>query len=101
MISEDFAFKQMDRISGLDFFPSKAPALLELVKALRTVAPTEQDAERVISEWLEENRAAPKPADFYAMRRTMKRINSLGNDPYAEYVPEWKEGPKLCSTSKK
>lgn len=96
MISEDFAFDQVDRLCGLRFFPGKVRGVLELVKALQKLAPTESEAERIVSEWIEENREAPTPADFYAMRRTMRRVTSEGNDPYAEFIPEWKKGPQAC-----
>lgn len=96
MISEDYAFGQIDRLCGLRFFPNKPAGVLELVKALMAVAPTDDDAEGIVSEWLQENRESPTPADFYAMRRTMKRVSSTGNDPYAEFVPEWRKGPQAC-----
>lgn len=96
MISELFASEQIGRLEGLDFFPTKDAPLAELVKALQVVATNEKTAERIISEWLEEYRKAPKPADIYAIRRTMPRISSEGNDPYAEFVPEWRKGPQPC-----
>lgn len=96
MISEFVAVEQIGRLEGLRFFPTKDSPIAELVKALMAVAPSDEEAERIVSEWLQENRESPTPADFYAMRRTMKRVSSTGNDPYAEFVPEWRKGPQAC-----
>lgn len=62
MISEDFAFEQLDRLSGLQYFPNKPAALLELARTLQQIAPTEQDAVRIVDAWLQVNPHAPTPA---------------------------------------
>lgn len=63
MIDQAQAIKQLERLSGLDFFPKEKPARKELVLALQC-AITDDIAAQVVSEWLAESNVCPKPAEL-------------------------------------
>ena len=63
MIPSTTAARQLERLSGLDFFPREAPAKKELRLAIEC-AITEQIAASVVSEWLAESNTCPKPAEI-------------------------------------
>lgn len=63
MIDDAAAKKHVARMSGLDFFPSEAAAVRELVAALKS-ASGEATAKAVVDEWIRDCRQAPKPADM-------------------------------------
>ncbi len=63
MIDKSIAARQLERLSGLNFFPKEAPAKKELLLAMQ-VALTEDIAAQVVSDWLAESGECPKPADL-------------------------------------
>jgi len=63
MIESRIAAEQLQRLSGLDFFPKEKPAQKELRLAIE-VANTEGIAERIISDWLRYNTGSPKPSEL-------------------------------------
>ena len=63
MIPSTVAARQLERLSGLDFFPREAPAKKELRLAIECSI-TEQIAASVVSEWLTESNVCPKPAEI-------------------------------------
>ncbi len=78
-ISKEFAARQLDRVSGLRFFPKRPAAFAELVRALMK-APSEKRAEEFVSDWLRENSEAPTPHDIYA---------GLSSGLLPEWTPSW------------
>lgn len=65
-ISEQFALREIRRLTGLEFFPHFPEAIKELAKALST-APSEAAAVAFIDNWLRVNTAAPHPADIFSV----------------------------------
>ena len=63
MIDKTQAIQQLERLSGLDFFPKEKPAKKELVLALQS-AITEDIAAQFVSDWLAESNTCPKPAEI-------------------------------------
>mgnify|MGYP001165934442 CR=1 FL=1 len=63
MIDKATAARQLERLTGLDFFPREAPAKKELLLAIQD-AVNEAVAAQVISDWLRESSACPKPAEL-------------------------------------
>ncbi len=63
MIDAKFADSQIKRLAGLDFFPTGKDAVKELVLALM-VSETDAIAARVVTDFLNERTAAPKPAEI-------------------------------------
>jgi hypothetical protein len=85
MIEKKFAASQIDRLSGLDWFPrEKGPALSELIRAMQT-APNEVAAEFIITELVRDARECPKPSDLYRM---------CGNE--REKIETQSDGCELC-----
>lgn len=66
MIEKHFAAEQVNRFSGLDWFPREAAPLKELTSAMQSAA-NEFIAEYVTGEWLREEIRAPKPAELRRM----------------------------------
>lgn len=63
MISQTEAAHQMERLSGLDFYPREDGGKKELLSALQA-AKTVEVAARAVTTWLEGQRECPKPADM-------------------------------------
>lgn len=63
MIDQNQAIRQLERLSGLDYFPKDKPARRELMLAMQC-AITEDIAAQVVSDWLSESGECPKPADL-------------------------------------
>ena len=63
MIDKTTAARQLERLSGLDYFPREAPAKKELLLALQC-AMVEDVAAQVVTDWLAESGECPKPADL-------------------------------------
>ena len=63
MIDKTTAARQLERLSGLDFFPREAPAKKELLLAMQD-AVSEAVAAQVASDWLRESSACPKPSEL-------------------------------------
>lgn len=87
MISEDFAFEQVDRLSGLRFFPNKPSGVLELVKALRSISRTEAEAEGYVDLWIAGNSESPTPANVYELSTQQARSGPVFN-PEEESCPD-------------
>ena len=66
MIERHVATQQVERFSGLDWYPREGPAVKELVKAMQT-APSEAAAEYITNELVRDARECPKPADLYRL----------------------------------
>jgi len=63
MIDSRVAAEQLQRLSGLDYFPKEKPAQKELRLAIE-VATTEGIAEKIISDWLRYSSGSPKPSEL-------------------------------------
>lgn len=63
MIDSTTAAKQLERLSGLAFFPKEAPAKKELRLAIEC-AITEAIAAAAVSEWLAESSQCPTPSEI-------------------------------------
>jgi len=61
----NFAVAQINRLSGLRYFPEMEVAVAELVKALATAAPNDEAAQRFTDDWIRESVTAPTPRDIY------------------------------------
>ena len=69
MISLEFAQAEIERLDATDTYHMKTPqALQELIRVLMESA-SESEAHRVISIWIETERACPTPADLRNMLR--------------------------------
>lgn len=80
MAEKEFCKKQIRRLTGLDFFPrSDTPAIAELVAALQW-APSDGEAESLVTWWIKNCRKAPAPADimrhFQNNRSTLEKSSS-------------------------
>ncbi len=80
MIDAKFADSQIKRLAGLDFFPTGKDAVKELVLALM-VSETNSIAARVVTDFLNERTAAPKPAEI-------RQSCYTENERIQEAVPE-------------
>jgi hypothetical protein len=70
MIHEEFAKTQVERLSGLRFYDQREPAALrDLVEVVRVMAIDNQDAEGVLTNWLNHERDCPTVADLRAAFR--------------------------------
>jgi hypothetical protein len=69
-MTRDAAVKQIARLSGLRRFPPGEEARRELVNALVAVCPTEQRAERLVSEIVESCEECPTPAGIRRWARS-------------------------------
>ncbi len=67
--SKNTALQQVERLSGLDFYPRPGPGRYELLEALERTARDDADAKRIISDWIAGNSIAPKPSELRAMKR--------------------------------
>lgn len=65
------AKKELMRMSGLAFFPSDQSAGKELLESIKSAHSTEI-ARRAVSDWIAEQREAPKPSE---MRRLISGLN--------------------------
>ncbi len=63
VIDQNQAIRQLERLSGLDYFPKDKPARRELMLALQC-AITEDIAAQVVTDWLAESGECPKPANL-------------------------------------
>ncbi len=96
MISSVDAMKQLERLSGLDFFPrseDQGAALRELRVALES-ASTVEIAAKVTTNWLANYGETPKPSDI---RLAIKTENERGQ----YWKPEWANKPLATPQPKK
>ena len=63
MIDKAIAARQLERLTGLNFFPKEAPAKRELLLAMQC-AIAEDIAAQVVTDWLSESTECPKPAEL-------------------------------------
>lgn len=63
MITQEFSGIQIERLMGLDYFPSNKAAVKELRLAIEA-AGSEAIATRIVTDWLAEHSEAPKPAEL-------------------------------------
>jgi hypothetical protein len=66
VIGKNTAAAQVQRMTGLDFFPREKAALQDLIYAVQ-VASTDEIAERIVTLWIETEKDAPKPAQIRVM----------------------------------
>lgn len=64
MIDRKIAQTQIDRLAGLDWFPKDNPAAIKDLRQALEASATDVIAMAVVSDWVESNREAPKPADL-------------------------------------
>ena len=64
MTDKDFAKKQLERLSQLDGYPhGHTEALRELLAALQ-VPETNQQCEKLVSDWVQNETGCPRPAEI-------------------------------------
>jgi hypothetical protein len=71
MISHEYATSQIQRLSGLDYFPRTTEAVNELVAALKEAA-DEIQAYAAITEFTQSESQCPKPADIARVLHSLK-----------------------------
>jgi len=91
MISSTFATEQIQRLSGLSFFPTPKkgdPASIAAHKELRLAlecAATDSIGKIVVDDWLKNNADAPKPAEL--RRAAYDENERLEREEAAKYKP--------------
>lgn len=86
MIDKKHAGNEISRLIGLNYFPTDARAIRELVTAL-TFARSEVIATAVINEWLEGASDRPTPADLRRMVAAHNGIAEEQNNRETETAP--------------
>ena len=94
MIDAKEAAKQVQRLSGLDFFPKEAAAQKEMRLALECAA-SDAIAASVVSDWLATASDAPKPAELRRMaydlnERHKKQVKYCRKCSGTGFVTIWK-----------
>jgi len=72
MISRELATMEVQRLSGLDYFPRTTEGVNELVGAIRE-AQNELQAHATITEFSQGERECPKPADINRVLQQLKK----------------------------
>ena len=67
--TKNAALQQCCRLRGLDFYPRDREPQLELIRAIEQTAADDEDAERIVSEWINGNSIAPKPSHIRSLRK--------------------------------
>jgi hypothetical protein len=94
------------RCAGLDFFPSDMVVREVLVDALQRHAASDAHAERIVRQWLENERKAPMPADIVQLARDVSP-DADGNvpggcqecrgEPFVVSETDGRSGARRCS----
>jgi len=70
--NQKFCTEQIERMAGLNFFPTAGSAIIELRDALVKASETRDDAKAVVSAWLESNKERPTPSDIASLARSLR-----------------------------
>lgn len=85
MIDATTAAEQLERLTGLNFYPQTAAAKKELRLVLEQAA-TSEIAKNTVTDWLNESTDCPKPAQLRAM--IFERNASFALAEQSKYRPE-------------
>ena len=79
-VSKKFATKQVNRMAGLNYFPSEDSSVEELVDAL-VEADSETMAAAVVTEWIRRETDRPSPADLLRLIESHRNANRYWKPP--------------------
>ena len=72
MIDKKISAQIVDRMSGLDFFPTSKQAIAEMQRAFAEAFDCSADALMFATDWMKEHAQAPKPVEIWNYSRSLK-----------------------------